>query len=117
MKLKDITKNTANMNKYHNTRTELNGRKYDSKAEATRAWELQQLEKIGEIEDLEYQVPFVLLDPKKGVHRGIKYLADFVYSENGKTVVEDSKGFRTEVFKLKKKMFQSRYPLLELREV
>lgn len=105
------------MNKYHNKKTEHNGRTFDSKREALRAWELEQLQKIGEISDLEYQVVFPLLDPVKGKHRGVKYIADFVYIENGKTIVEDSKGYRTALYKLKKKMFQSRYPLLDIREV
>jgi len=43
-------------------------------------------------------------------HRAITYTADFRYLENGASIVEDFKGRETEVFKLKRKMFASRYP-------
>lgn len=70
------------------------------------------LEKNGEITDLRRQVPFVLLDDyvisgKK--KRGIKYVADFVYFEDGIEHIEDVKGCLTPVYKLKKKMFEARY--------
>jgi hypothetical protein len=42
--------------------------------------------------------------PKQDGERAVYYVADFVYTENGKLVVEDCKGCRTEVYKLKKKM-------------
>jgi hypothetical protein len=38
-----------------------------------------------------------------------------MYEDNGKTVVEDVKGVETEVFKLKKKIFEYKYPNLELK--
>ena len=56
---------------------------------------------------------------KKGkkTHRAITYIADFQYQENGKTIVEDFKGIETEAFKIKRKLFEKRYPDKELRIV
>ena len=100
------------MNKYHARKTTFDGITFDSAAEANRYAELKLLEKHGEITDLRRQVPFVLLDDyfisgKK--KRGIKYIADFVYFEDGIEHIEDVKGILTPVYKLKKKMFEARY--------
>ncbi len=96
------------MSKYNNTR--YNG--YDSKREAKRATELKLLEKAGIISHLQEQVVYELIPSqyrivngkKKCVERAMKYIADFQYVENGETVVEDVKGFRTEVYKMKRKL-------------
>ena len=48
-------------------------------------------------------------------YRKIDYVADFKYIENGKTIVEDVKGLQTDVFKIKHKLFEKKYPKLELR--
>ena len=48
--------------------------------------------------------------------RSIKYVADFVYSRNGLTVVEDAKGVRTPVYRLKKRMMAEKYGI-QIREV
>ena len=100
------------MNKYHARKTVIDGITFDSASESNRYSELKMLEKHGEITDLRRQVPFVLLDDyvisgKK--KRGIKYVADFVYFEDDIEHIEDVKGFLTPVYKLKKKMFESRY--------
>ena len=42
--------------------------------------------------------------PGRVIERELSYFADFVYQENGETVVEDAKGYRTEVFRIKKKL-------------
>ena len=74
------------------------------------------LEKVGEIVDLRYQVKYVLLhgfSDKDGVwHRPITYIADFVYYDKGLAgdIVEDCKGMKTDVYRLKKKLLLSRYP-------
>lgn len=93
------------MRKYHNKKTVLNGRKFDSKKEARRFVELQMLEKKGLIKNLECQKKFELI-PKQNGQRACNYIADFVYvdASNGQTVVEDVKGVRTEVYKIKKKL-------------
>ena len=96
------------MSKYNNAK--YNG--YDSKKEAKRAAELKLLEKAGVISNLQEQVVYELIPAqyrivngkKKCIERAIKYIADFQYVENGNTVVEDAKGFRTDVYRIKKKL-------------
>lgn len=96
------------MTKYNNSK--YNG--YDSKKEAIRATELKLLEKAGVISHLQEQVVYELIPSqyrivsgkKKCIERAMKYIADFQYVENGNTVVEDAKGFRTEVYRIKKKL-------------
>ena len=97
------------MSKYNNAK--YNG--YDSKKEAKRAAELKLLEKAGVISHLQEQVVYELIPSqyrivngkKKCIERAIKYIADFQYvDKDGNTVVEDAKGFRTEVYRIKKKL-------------
>lgn len=91
--------------KYHNTKTQINGQKFDSQKEARRFVELQMLEKQGLIKDLQCQVKFELI-PKQSGERACNYIADFVYKEasSGVTVVEDVKGFKTADYKIKRKL-------------
>ena len=92
------------MTKYNNTKIRVDGRLFDSKAEAARWQELQLLERAGEITELERQVEYELIPKQKG-ERAVKYIADFRYVDNnGKTVVEDTKGVRTPVYILKRKL-------------
>ena len=92
------------MSKYGNIKTVTSdGIKHDSIKEANRWCELNLLQRAGVISDLKRQVKFELI-PKQEGERAVYYIADFVYIENGKKVVEDTKGCRTEVYKLKKKM-------------
>lgn len=94
--------------KYHNQKTEVDGSVFDSKKEANRYRELKMLEKAGEISDLWLQVKFELIPAiyEDGVciQRAVYYVADFVYKENGEKIVEDVKGMKTEVYKIKKKL-------------
>lgn len=92
------------MSKYGNIKTiTTDGIKHDSIKEANRWCELLMLQRVGAITNLQRQVKYELL-PKQGKERAVYYIADFVYTENGNTIVEDAKGCRTEVYKLKKKM-------------
>jgi hypothetical protein len=92
---------------------------FDSRKEYLRWCELSLLEKAGKVTDLKRQVKFVLIPAQHepdtigkrgGVKRGkliereCSYIADFTYTENGKLVVEDVKGFKTPEYRLKKKM-------------
>lgn len=111
------------MNKYFNKKIIVDGIKFDSKKEANRFKELKLLKQSGVIKDLELQKVFEL-QPKyknnKGEHiRAITYKADFFYYDNKKEkyIVEDTKGFRTEVYKLKKKLFEYTYPDLTIEEI
>lgn len=91
-------------NKYGNEKVYTSdGIMHDSIKEANRWCELKLLQRAGKIKDLRRQVKFELL-PKQDGERAVSYVADFVYTENGRKIVEDAKGYRTEVYKLKKKM-------------
>ena len=106
------------MNKYYNKKVIIDGIRFDSQKEGNRYKELKLLERAGEISNLELQPKFVLQEgfKKNGkTYRKIEYIADFMYEEKGQVVVEDSKGIETDVFKLKHKLFEYKYPELELR--
>ena len=113
------------MNKYGNRKTTTSdGVVHDSRLEASRWCELKLLERAGAIKDLRRQVEFELIPAqyesferysKKGtrlkdgvklVERKVSYVADFVYHdvEANKMVVEDTKGFKTKDYKIKKKL-------------
>ena len=109
------------MSKYKNKKITVGGITFDSKREVERYRELSFLERAGEITDLQRQVKFNLLPTqreapteigkngrfKKGkiLEREVSYIADFVYkNKTGFTVVEDTKGFRTKDYILKRKM-------------
>lgn len=81
--------------KYHNRP----GGGFDSRKEARRWQELCLLQRAGKITDLRRQVPFELIPAQyadgKCVERAVKYVADFVYTENRKVIVEDVKSEAT----------------------
>lgn len=91
----------------------VDGIRFDSRREANRYAELKLMEKAGLISDLKTQVPFPI--HVNGVHV-TTYKADFVYQEQGRQVVEDAKGMRERVYKLKKKMVRAQYGV-EISEV
>ena len=77
---------------------------FDSKAEFVRWCELRLLERAGKISDLQRQVKYELIPKQKG-ERSCTYLADFVYKDSdGNTVVEDTKGVRTDAYRIKRKL-------------
>ena len=105
------------MTKYGNVKTEVDGKTFDSKHEARRYVELKYLERIGQIKDLQLQRRYTLIGTQKDesgkvLERPVVYIADFVYKDqNGKTVVEDAKGAKTDVYKIKRKLMLSIYGL------
>lgn len=106
--------------KYHAEKTELDGIVFDSKKEAQRYAELKLLERSGAIHNLQRQVRYELIPAQKTdgktVERACHYIADFVYEDNGKTVVEDVKGYRTKEYVLKRKLMLQVHGI-EVREV
>lgn len=98
------------MTKYRNKKTVIDGMTFDSKKEARRYSELLLLERAGAIHNLQTQVKYVLipsqrdLETGKVIERECAYKADFVYTENGEIVVEDTKGFRTKDYIIKRKL-------------
>lgn len=101
-------------NKYHASKVEMDGVVYDSKKEAKRAAVLQQQAKFGIITNLQRQVAFELqpgyTNNKGAKIRPITYVADFTYEQNGQKYIEDTKGWRTDIYKLKKKIVEYKYP-------
>ena len=108
------------MTKYRNKKVEVDGITFDSKKEARRYKELLLLEKAGAIQDLQTQVKYVLIPSQridgKVVERECAYKADFVYTENGETVVEDTKGFKTKDYIIKRKLMLKEYGI-RIREI
>lgn len=102
------------MSKYNNRRINTEDGWFDSQRELKRWQELKLLERGKRISDLRRQVEYELI-PKMGPLRRIVYRADFVYKEDGREVVEDSKGFRDRVYKLKARLMLWRHniPVVE----
>lgn len=71
---------------------------FDSKKECSRFGELRQMEQAGLIQDLRRQVKYELIPAQKRddgkTERACSYIADFVYKQDGKEIVEDAKGYR-----------------------
>lgn len=95
--------------KYRNKKNIIDNIQFDSKHEADIYLQLKSLLNAKVISDLRLQVPFEVL-PKQKEERAIKYIADFVYMQDGKTIVVDAKGFRTKDYIIKRKLFKYFYP-------
>lgn len=115
--------------KYHAKKVKTGGQTFDSRKEYKRYCELMLLEAGGEIRNLKRQVKYILIpaqyepstetytkgkhkgEPKRGklLERECAYYADFVYTVNGETVVEDCKGMRTSEYKIKRKLMLEKY--------
>ena len=111
-------------NKYKSIKTLVNGIEFDSRKEARRYQELLLLQRAGAILNLRRQVKYILIpaqyetyerygkkgqrlkDGRRLVEKECFYIADFVYIDNrtGKTVVEDTKGFKTKDYVIKRKL-------------
>lgn len=105
--------------KYKAKKVTIDGITFDSQKEGKRYRELSLLARVGKITDLQTQVKFVLIPSqyapdvigaRGGVKRGkllereVSYTADFVYTEDGRRVVEDTKGFKTKDYIIKRKL-------------
>ena len=103
------------MTKYKAQKTEVDGITFASKHEAHRFVELKYMERAHLISDLQIQRAFTLIGTQrdkdgKVIERPVKYVADFVYkNQKGETVVEDAKGMKTDVYKIKRKLMLSIY--------
>lgn len=108
--------------KYGNVRVDKKNTKintiFDSKSEYARYKELNLLVSAGIITDLKIHNKFILLDKYTNANgqkiQAMTYTADFTYMKDEKMIVEDVKGFITNDFKLKKKIFEFRYPELTI---
>lgn len=105
--------------KYGNKKTTVNGIVFDSQKESKRYQELSMLQKSGLIEGLKIQVRFSICPKSGGNKRERFYIADFVYVEGGKKIIEDVKSEITRknpVYSLKKALVQWQYPDYIFRE-
>ena len=96
--------------KYRNIKTEVDGITFDSKAEADRYCELKMLQAAGKVDGFGIQPSFVLAD-------GVRYRPDFIVCAGGHVWVEDVKGVETQAFNLKRRLWEERYPWMELRVI
>jgi hypothetical protein len=107
--------------KYKARKTTVDNIQFDSAAEARYYVELKLLKRAKKIKDFERQPVFVLVEPfkKNGKkYRGTKYKADFLVTNlDGSQEVVDVKGVLTPVYRLKKTLFESKYPHLTIKEV
>ena len=119
------------MNKYHNKKITRDGMTFDSLKEYRRFCELRLLERAGAIQDLKRQVEYILIpalrEPdtigKRGgvikgkvIERKLSYIADFEYYKDGEKIVEDTKGFKTKEYIIKRKLMLYFYKI-KIREV
>ena len=107
--------------KYLNKTAVVDGIKFDSKREARRYGQLKLLARTGQITDLRLQVPFILAPSVKYAKAtrakpALKYTADFVYTADGRQVVEDAKGVKTEAYVVRKHLMMSVHGI-EIQEV
>lgn len=93
-------------NKYNARKTTVDGIVFASAKEARHYANLRILERAGKISALELQKPFVITVNGKCI---ATYKADFVYWECGNRVILDVKGFRTPVYRLKKRLVEALY--------
>ena len=96
------------MPKYGNRKVIRDGIEFDSIKECQRYCELKLMQRAGVISDLQLQVPYELIPTQridgKLAEKAVNYVADFVYKQNGQTVVEDTKGMRTRDYIIKRKL-------------
>jgi len=97
--------------KYRNLKTDVDGILFDSQKEAKHYRDLLDRQRAGEIGDLVLQPVFPIVVNGKKI---AKYIADFQYRDlgAGTTIVVDTKGVRTSVYKLKKKLVEALYGIV-----
>jgi hypothetical protein len=114
----------ASKSKYNNRKTIVDGISFDSKKEAKRYTELKLMQRAGLITGLQWQVKFLLaesvsFEAEKRRKRAMKYIADFIYIEDGQQVVEDVKSKATRklaTYRIKKHLMKIVHQI-EIREV
>lgn len=108
-----IQRGSPMVSKYHNVRVSSPDGKFDSKREYARWLVLKALASTGKIADLHRQVRFPIVVSGRKV---CDYVADFVYVADGVQTVEDVKGVRTPIYRLKAKLMLACHGV-EIREV
>lgn len=109
-----FSKKNNRKSKYNNRKVELDGYTFDSQLEADYYAQLKLRKRANDILFFRLQPKYLLQEAfiKDGVrHRKIEYIADFeVHHKDGSIEVVDTKGFITDVFRIKEKMFHKKYP-------
>ena len=101
--------------KYNNTKKTVDGITFDSILEARRYAVLKSRLEAGTISDLRLQPHYTIMEGYKDLSgtyiRPVQYIADFSYiiNEDGKRIVEDVKGVRTEAYAIKRKLIRDRF--------
>lgn len=90
-------------------KTTADGITFDSKKEADRYLVLKKMESEGIISDLILQPEYLLLPKQvdangRCLERSLSYRADFSYTKDGETIVEDVKGFKFPEYRIKRKL-------------
>lgn len=106
LKLSNRGSKARKTSKYNAKKVRIDGILFDSKLEGNRYLELKQLLSLGVISDLETHKKYPLIVNGLEV---TTYEADFVYKKDGTEVVEDTKGFLTKEYKIKKKLMKAIY--------
>lgn len=109
---RDWTQEYFGTGKYHNKKIKTEDGTFDSKYEYEEWCRLKLLERSGAIHNLMRQIPYVLIPTIRtsaGTLKQISYYADFVYEENGIVCMVDTKGYETEIFKIKKRLLINQY--------
>jgi len=96
---------TAKPSKYHAVMEECQGIKFQSKREAKYYRELQARVSTGEVKYFLMQVPFLLIG-------GVRYRCDFMEVwTDGSIHYIDVKGFKTETYRIKRRMVEASFPV------
>lgn len=99
--------------KYWSKITKVDNIDFDSTKEAKRYNDLKLLEKVWEISHLKLQPKFLLQESFKydwKTEKRISYIADFSYCDiHWNVIIEDVKGFKTDIYKIKRKLFLFKY--------
>lgn len=108
--------------KYKNKKILCDGHTFDSIKEKNWYLKYKEMERLGIIEGLELQPKFILQESFRyqGKHnRAITYSADFRFFnvQEKKTYIVDVKGYKTEVYKIKKKLLLHKFPNINFIEV
>jgi len=118
---KEYKKLISKKSKYRNKKVIIDGIKFDSKKEANYYKNLIILKRTGFVIDFKLQPRFLLQEgfKKNGeTYRPIYYIADFwVKYKDGTEKIIDTKGVKTQVYRLKKKLFEKRYKNLTIEEI
>ena len=114
---KKLLKSENSPSKYHNKKVTFRGELFDSIKERDYYILLLDRQKRGEIKEIKRQVPYTIVpdftDSSGNKHKALTYIADFVYTDSSGLHIVDTKGYRTEVYKIKKKLLAYKGIIIE----